>query len=588
MTKFPTSISGSSINSSIISSTKSNIGVGTTTSIIVSYGINITGINNIALGSKNSYINPIGGINVTSKYSSLISSTSSQILRASNSTIIGATSATMSGGSSTIGNSVIIGGTGGKILSYVSSAPNRSVVMGGASNTILQTGGTASNLTIIGGNTNKMNITGGTVTGNIILGGDSNSLNKYLSTGSLRYSAIIAGNLNKILHNQGSVNTRNNLIAGGRANLIASINGITSQYSSIIGGQLNTALTSNSIVLGGTNNYLKNSKTNGILGGSNNTIKECYSSTIVGAGNSIINGGSIYTSTADYSFIGGGQSNSITGNSSAILAGSNNLVAHNYAVAMGGGSKTRGNLQLVIGNQPTLTANVANNRIRLDAVAGSGVATAGFAVGVADFAEYFEWQDGNINNENRLGYFVSLIDGKVKIGNTNIIGIVSSAPGFLGDAAELAWGNMYSKDEWNREIFITYTKYSWINDNKEVVIFEDESGRKMTQFPNPGYPLGLNYNGDVPSSATTSTFKTPKMNPDYDPNSDYIPRSERKEWIPIGLLGKLHVRTAEPIIGKSIDVNSNGMAINGTKYMVLNKVREHTNSQYGIVRIFFK
>jgi hypothetical protein len=31
------------------------------------------------------------------------------------------------------------------------------------------------------------------------------------------------------------------------------------------------------------------------------------------------------------------------------------------------------------------------------------------------------------------------------------------------------------------------------------------------------------------------------QNPDYDPNSVYVPRTERAEWVPVGLLGQLTV-----------------------------------------------
>ena len=38
-----------------------------------------------------------------------------------------------------------------------------------------------------------------------------------------------------------------------------------------------------------------------------------------------------------------------------------------------------------------------------------------FTTANADYAEYFEWEDGNVNSEDRVGYFVRLKDDKVKI-----------------------------------------------------------------------------------------------------------------------------------------------------------------------------
>ena len=34
--------------------------------------------------------------------------------------------------------------------------------------------------------------------------------------------------------------------------------------------------------------------------------------------------------------------------------------------------------------------------------------------GTADYAEYFEWEDQNLNNQDRTGYFVSLDKDKIK------------------------------------------------------------------------------------------------------------------------------------------------------------------------------
>ena len=41
-----------------------------------------------------------------------------------------------------------------------------------------------------------------------------------------------------------------------------------------------------------------------------------------------------------------------------------------------------------------------------------------------------------------------------------------------------------------------------------------------------------------------------KLNPEWDGTSEYVPRSERKEWSPIGLLGKLYTRK-DQVIGSN-------------------------------------
>lgn len=122
-----------------------------------------------------------------------------------------------------------------------------------------------------------------------------------------------------------------------------------------------------------------------------------------------------------------------------------------------------------------------------------------FTVAGADYAEYFEWEDGNPNNEDRVGYFVELtVDGKIGIAKNSkhVIGIVSAAPSIVGDSASRFWDKTILRDDFGRPIITTLP-----------------DGRKTTT-----------------------------VNPNYDPTKQYIPRSERKEWAPIGLLGKLCVR----------------------------------------------
>lgn len=130
---------------------------------------------------------------------------------------------------------------------------------------------------------------------------------------------------------------------------------------------------------------------------------------------------------------------------------------------------------------------------------GQGYADGSWNGGGADYAEYFEWEDGNPDAEDRRGYPVALVGNKIKIaedGDT-IIGIVSAAPVVLGDAAWNHWSGKYLKDEFG------------------------------------GYLL--DENGDR------------QLNPDYDPTQPYVPREDRPEWSPIGLMGKLRLRKGQPV-----------------------------------------
>ena len=59
--------------------------------------------------------------------------------------------------------------------------------------------------------------------------------------------------------------------------------------------------------------------------------------------------------------------------------------------------------------------------------------------------------------------------------------------------------------------------------------------------------------------------KIQKENPDYDPNQEYIPRMYRKEWSPIGLVGKVFVRQDGTLKINGHASCKNGIATNGNE-----------------------
>ena len=154
--------------------------------------------------------------------------------------------------------------------------------------------------------------------------------------------------------------------------------------------------------------------------------------------------------------------------------------------------------------------------------------------GNADYAEYFEWEDGNPNNEDRVGQTVVIVpntDGKIGIASTTdnpslIIGVVSGAPGFVGDSAHFAWHGRYKCDEFNRKIM----------EPVEVYTFEGADG-DVEKIRKDSLEEGF----VIPDNWTLTTTKALTLNDDYNANIPYTPREDRKEWSPIGLVGKLTV-----------------------------------------------
>ena len=120
----------------------------------------------------------------------------------------------------------------------------------------------------------------------------------------------------------------------------------------------------------------------------------------------------------------------------------------------------------------------------------------------ADYAEMFEWEDGNPDNEDRRGISVVLVGDKIRAATSSddtsqIIGVISGNPAVTGDGAYTKWHLKYLLDDYNNYIL-------------------DENNER-------------------------------KLNPDYDPTKTYIPREDRKEWSAVGMLGKLRVKVNQPV-----------------------------------------
>lgn len=176
----------------------------------------------------------------------------------------------------------------------------------------------------------------------------------------------------------------------------------------------------------------------------------------------------------------------------------------------------------------------------------------GTIVTPADYAEMFEWADGNPEQQDRVGHTVSLVGNKIKIaeqGDT-VIGVVSSVPAIVGDAAEFRWADMYLKDEWGRTIKESYTVVEWEEvDMGEFHIETDQFGKQQVVVDRQGATIQHSYEQDkipdcvvVPKDAVIKTLEHNVLNPAYDSTVEYVSRMKRPEWSAIGLVGKLRIK----------------------------------------------
>jgi len=172
---------------------------------------------------------------------------------------------------------------------------------------------------------------------------------------------------------------------------------------------------------------------------------------------------------------------------------------------------------------------------------GNGKCDGSWTGGGADYAELFEWVDGNPGGTDRRGISVVLEGNKIReaVAGEDPIGVISANPTILGDAGWNKWTEKHLRDDFG----------SYIMQEHSVVEWTDEEGEKHT-YEDWNIPAGV----VVPADAVTTThdengkrFMHRAVNPAYDPNLEYIPREERDEWDAVGLMGKLRIRKGQVI-----------------------------------------
>ena len=152
----------------------------------------------------------------------------------------------------------------------------------------------------------------------------------------------------------------------------------------------------------------------------------------------------------------------------------------------------------------TIKANASSSVDTIFYLRGDGNAYAdnNWNSGGADYAEYFEWSDGNSDNEDRRGYTVVLDGDKIRKSTsednaTTIIGVISDNPSVVGNNAWDSWSDKYQKDD--------YASYI-LNENGERI-----------------------------------------MNEDFDDTQEYVSRENRTEWDIVGLMGRIRVKVGQTI-----------------------------------------
>ncbi len=287
-----------------------------------------------------------------------------------------------------------------------------------------------------------------------------------------------------------------------------------------------------------------------------------YKKTSTGAVNLTLNYGgdnipSVHNAGGDYTTVCGYNCKTTDGSSSAnsFCGGDNSIVSNEVCFVYGEGLTTGNSHQTVLGkynntinwneqNVPLVigwgTENAKKTIMALQD--GSQSSNSGSDGGLmlwgplkagagwlnSDFGEYFEWADGNIDNEDRIGYMVQLSGEKIELAKSfkKCIGVISATCSFIGGACSLEWHSRFLKDEWGRHLY---------DENNNLIV-----------------------------------------NPKYDESKEYKPRSQRKEWDIVGLLGQVLVRQDGTLKVGGFAGCDNGIATDATKgYHVLNVINEN-------------
>ena len=292
----------------------------------------------------------------------------------------------------------------------------------------------------------------------------------------------------------------NTFIAGGEFNKASGNNsfscgerGVSKGVSCFVGGGIsNTADGNMSGTLAGTENKVKGYCPVAV-GGEFNTLN---------GRSSCIAGGCLHNVSGDYAFAGGGDSN---------IAKSYNAVFGRFCVepTPGDYTGTEGDALVVgIGEE-----DARSNAFRVTYSGDAYFKTTTHSTG-ADYAEMWEWQDGNPDGEDRVGRFVAMEGTKIRYAGAGDpcvrLGVVSARPSVAGDSYSDEWCGKYVTDIYGR----------WLTEHKSYEAVTDEAGEVIR----PAYEADEYV-----------------LSPDYDPRKAYTPRNQRSEWAYVGTHGKLVV-----------------------------------------------
>lgn len=297
-------------------------------------------------------------------------------------------------------------------------------------------------------------------------------------------------------------------------------------FSNHVSGMWNMSEYSVAVDCSGAKNTVSNSRDT-YINGINNLLEGVADSIVVGTLNTV-KGDKTKDQMAKCNAVFG-YNNKIINYDNCFVAGSHNRATADNQTVIGVNAKRNykssenADILFNIGNGSALENSAMQVDFSGNVYAGGAYKTIG-----ADYAEYFEWLDGNTKNQDRIGLFVTLDEDKIKLANKGdyILGVISANPSIVGNSAELDWHDKYKTDVYGRLVY-------------------DESHNLI-------------------------------LNENYNDTLEYIPRGARKEYNKVGLLGQLVVQddgTCE--VNEYCTASVNGVATKSDSgYRVIKRIDE--------------
>lgn len=302
-------------------------------------------------------------------------------------------------------------------------------------------------------------------------------------------------------------------------------------FSNHVSGTRNTSKYSVAVDCSGAENTVSNSRDT-YVNGKYNMLDGVACSIVVGTWN-IVKGNKTKDQMAKYNAVFGDQ-NEVLNYDGCLVAGSWNNATADYQTVIGFNaaptyqSSENASILFNIGNGQEEDGTLTQNSAMQVDFSGNVYAGGAYKTNGADYAEYFEWLDGNTKNQDRVGLFVTLDGDKIKLANKGdyILGVISANPSIVGNSAELDWHDKYKTDVYGRLIY-------------------DESHNLI-------------------------------LNENYNDTLEYIPRGARKEYSKVGLLGQLVVQDDGTCkINGYCTASANGVATKSDSgYRVIKRIDE--------------